>query len=90
MTEQSEGLRFRGRRYFRYRVVDVGGSMVGRVDVGDLTYDYWHGRGHTYSIYNLGSGEETGWYRVKSEGECTPDQYAAMYAAMTARETATT
>lgn len=71
-------MKFRGRRYFQYRVTDVGGSMVGRVEVGDLTYDYWHGRGHTYSVCNLRTGEVTGWYAVKSEGECSADQYSQM------------
>lgn len=62
-------------RYFQYRVVGVGGSMEGRIAIGDLTLDTWHGHGHTYTILNLKTGEETGWYRVKYEGEATSEQY---------------
>lgn len=66
------------RRYFQYRVTEVGGSMKGRLAKGDLTLDYWHGKSHTYSIYDLPTAEETGWYSVRSEGECTEDQYARL------------
>lgn len=66
------------RRYFRYRVTDVGGSMEGRIAEGDLTFDYWHGKSHTYNIYDLRKVEATGWYSVKSEGECTDEDYAKL------------
>lgn len=66
------------RRQFQYRVTGIGGSMEGRVAVDDLTFDWWHGRSHTYVICDLRTGDETGWYSVKSEGECTEDQYAAL------------
>jgi hypothetical protein len=65
----------RRRRFFQYRVTEVTGSIVGLVSVGDLTFDWWHGRGHTYSICDLRTCEETGTYSVRSEGECTPEQY---------------
>lgn len=68
----------RKRRYFRYRVTDVGGSMDGRIKMGDLTFDYWQGRSHTYNIYNLQTAEATGWYSVKSEGECSDEEYAQL------------
>lgn len=68
------------RRYFQYRVTEVDGSMVGKVAVGDLTFDYWQGRSHTYSVWDLPKGEETGWYSVSSEGECTPEQYEQLAA----------
>lgn len=71
----------RKRRYFQYRVTDVGGSMVGRIEKGDMTLDYWQGRSHTYSIFNREEARETGWYSVRSEGECTPEQYAQIAAA---------
>jgi hypothetical protein len=66
------------RRFFRYRVTDVTGSMVGRVEVGDLTFDTWHGSAHTYTVAKLRSGEYTGSYSVRSEGECTDAQYASL------------
>ncbi len=66
------------KRYFQYRVTEVGGEMEGRISVGDLTLDWWQGTGHTYIIFDLEKGEETGWYRVKSEGECDADQYARL------------
>ena len=49
--------------------------MDGRISVGDLTFDYWHGRSHTYNIYDLKTATETGWYAVKSEGECSSEEY---------------
>lgn len=64
------------RRYFQYRVTDVGGSMEGRIEVGALTLDRWVGRSHTYTIYDLKKHEAIGWYAVKSEGEATSQQYA--------------
>lgn len=69
------------RRYFQYRVTEVGGSMVERINVDDLTFDYWQGKSHTYCILNLETGEETGYYCVKSEGECTPEQYEQLRSA---------
>jgi len=48
--------------------------MGGRVAKGDLTFDYWHGKTHRYSICDLRTGDETGWYGVDLEGECTPEQ----------------
>ncbi len=63
------------RRYFQYRVTEVTGSMEGRIAVGALTFDWWHGAIHTYSVVNLASGLETGTYSVQSEGECSAEQY---------------
>ncbi len=68
------------RRYFQYRVTDVEGSMVGRVAVGDLTLDYWHGKRHTYTIYDLAKHRETGSFSVALEGECTREQYDGLAA----------
>jgi len=66
------------RRYYRYRVEEVWGSMIGRLEVGALTFDYWHGKSHPYTIMDLRKGEETGGYFVRSEGECSPDDYAKL------------
>ena len=66
------------RRYFQYRVTEVTGSMVGRVEVGDLTFDHWQGRSHLYSIWDLPTMTVTGSYSVQSEGECTEEQYALL------------
>lgn len=64
------------RRYYQYRVTDVGGSMEGRIAVGDLTLDRWVGHSYTYNIYDLKQHKSVGWYSVKKEGEATPEQYA--------------
>jgi hypothetical protein len=69
------------RRYYQYRVTDVGGSMVGRVAVGDLTLDRFVGHSYTYNIYDFTRHETTGWYSVKKEAEATPEQYADLRAA---------
>jgi hypothetical protein len=66
------------RRYWQYEVTDVGGSMKGRVEVGDLTLDRWVGHSHTYNIFNLRTAESTGWYSVKKVGEATDEQYAQL------------
>lgn len=66
------------RRYWQYRVTDVGGEMVGKVEIGDLTLDRWVGHSYTYTIYNLKRHEPTGWYSVKKEAECTDEQYAQL------------
>ena len=70
----------RRRRYFQYRVTDVRGEMVGRVNVGALTFDWWQGRSHTYTVWDLPTATETGSYSVVSEGECTPEQYEQLAA----------
>jgi hypothetical protein len=76
----------KGRRYFQYRVTEVSGSMVGRIEVGALTLDWWQGKTHTYTIYDIPKAEETGSYSVRSEGECTPEQYESLAAQRAARE----
>lgn len=68
------------RRYIQYRVTKVSGDMLGRVKEGDLTFDYWQGKSHTYTVYNLRTLNETGRYSVVSEGECTAEQYAQLAA----------
>lgn len=64
------------RRYYQYRVTDVGGSMEDRINVGDMTLDRYMGPSHTYTIYDLKAHEASGWYSVKKEGEATAEQYA--------------
>lgn len=44
-----------------YRVTDVTGSMVGRIEVGAVVFDYRHmGRSYTWTIFDLGRGDVTG------------------------------
>jgi hypothetical protein len=64
------------RRYYQYRVTGVGGSMEGKIEVGDLTLDRFVGHSYTYNIFDFKKGETVGWYSVKKEGEATPEQYA--------------
>lgn len=73
MTPRGESIG-KPRLYFQYRVTEVGGSMEGRIAVGDLTLDWWHGKSHTYTVMDLRTGDETGWYRVENEGRATPGQ----------------
>ena len=68
------------RRYFQYRVTDMDGDMLDRVEKGDLIFDYWQGKSHTYTVYDLRTLTETGHYSVVSEGECTPEQYEQLAA----------
>jgi hypothetical protein len=69
------------RRYYQYRVTEVGGSMEGRIAVDDLTLDRWVGHSHTYNIYDFNEHKVTGWYSVTREAEATPEQYADLRAA---------
>jgi hypothetical protein len=60
-------------RIWQYRVTEVGGCMIGRIDVGDLTLDRWHGHSHSYNIGEPGKGI-TGFYSVRLEGEAPEEQ----------------
>ncbi len=79
----------KSRRAWRYEVTDVTGSMVGNLKVGETIIDYWHGKSHTYTIFNRSLMEETGsfsvrllgehdvsWETVKAQGELVPQEAA--------------
>jgi hypothetical protein len=65
-------------RIWQYEVTDVGGSMEGRVEVGETILDRWQGRSHTYNIFNLPRAKLTGWFSVKLIGEASEEQAAEL------------
>lgn len=46
---------------YAYRITEVTGSMVGRVEVGEVLLDYRHfGRTYTWLVFDITEGKTTG------------------------------
>lgn len=58
-------------RYFRYEVTHVFGSMEGRLEVGSTLIHTWHGKSHTWRVFDLNAVKAKGGYSGKLLGEVT-------------------
>lgn len=66
-------------RIWQYEVIGAGGSMEGKVEVGETILDRWQGKRHTYNIFNLPRAELTGWFEVKLLGEADEEQASQLH-----------
>lgn len=74
------GLKAKG-KFFRYRVVELGGSACQKNLIpGDFIVDHWHGTGdQTWHLADLSKGASpTGFIVATLEGEC--DDSGALFA----------
>ena len=61
-------------RFYRYEITHVFGCMKGRLGVGSTRVHTWHGKSHTWRVFDMNAVKAKGGYSGKLLGSVTePD-----------------